>query len=867
MNFFSGWTWGRSAFQRRRMGPLGGRRRCRGKVVNALALEILESRALPSFTAPLGYDAGPEPRSVAVGDFNGDGIPDLAVANFVLNGTVSVLLGNGDGSFQRARSFAAGNNPVAVAVGDLTGNGILDLVVADNGGIFGTPALNVLLGNGDGTFQAPRTVAPGIQPGAVAVGDFNGDGIQDLAVANGSNTVSMFLGNGDGSFRRAMDYAVGSGPDSIAVGDFNHDGTLDLAVANYFNNTVSVLLGIGDGSFQTARNFAAERNPTSVAVGDFTGSGRLDLAVANNGSNTVSVLLGNGDGSFQRPHNYTVGSSPMMVVVGDFIGDGIQDLAVTDSNSGTISVLLGAGNGSFLPARALSAGAVPYGMAVGDFNGDGTQDLAVTDLTSAPTGGVSVLLGTGTGSFQVPPSFAVGISPESVAVADLNGDGIPDLVVANSGGYFDNGSVSVLLGNGDGSFRPARSFAVGSFPRSVAVGDFNGDGIPDLAVANSGSNNVSVLLGNGDGSFQPARSFAVGSVPWSVAAADLAGDGVLDLVVANFNANDVSILLGTGDGTFQSARTFAAGTRPRSVAVGDFDGDGIPDLAVADEGDSVTGSGGGVSILRGTGGGTFQAARRFAAGMNPRSVAVGDFNGDGTLDLAVADRANYEGTPGVSVLLGTGNGTFQPARTFAAGAFPIAVAVGDFNGDGIQDLAVAGGGGTRVLLGTGNGTFQTTNVSYVTGDSAAVAVGDFNGDGLPDLAAAANRANAVFILANDGIWDSSPGAPGGPKPRPEPVLPRLLLENVKQVEAGTAAVPSPGATVPLVNGNQAPQGADQGAKPVAPVAVSATKPTPRAQVLARAQAMTPWLVDRLLAELEADGLWDPFPDAPSRSGP
>jgi len=222
-------------------------------------------------------------------------------------------------------------------------------------------------------------------------------------------------------------------------------------------------------------------------------------------------------------------------------------------------------------------------------------------------------------SFIAPRTFASGTNPMSVAVADFNSDGVLDLVVAN----FGSNSVSVLLGNGDGSFQPARSFAVGNEPISVAVGDFNGDGRLDLAVANNFlfSSSISVLLGNGDGTFQTALSFPAGGSPRFIAVADFNGDGVLDLAVANWVSATVSILLGNGDGTFQAPQNFFAETEPNSIAVGDYDGDGRLDLAVANYSSVV--------VLLGNGDGSFQPARLFSAGAFPvYSVAVGDFNGD-----------------------------------------------------------------------------------------------------------------------------------------------------------------------------------------------------------------------------------------------
>jgi hypothetical protein len=708
-----------------------------------------------------------------VADFNGDGIPDLAVANLDSN-NVSVLLGNGDGTFQTARNFSAGSGPFSVAVGDFTGNGVSDLAVANAG----SDTVSVLLGNGNGTFQTARSFSTGgAGPRSVAVGDFNGDGFLDLVVAgygvycndfgdchNFDETVRVLLGNGDGTFQAARSFAAGPTPRSVAVGEFDGDGRLDLAVANYGSNTVSVLLGNGDGTFQAARSFATGSGPNSVAAGDFNGDGLLDLAVANNGhygqNSTVSVLLSNGDGSFQAARNFNAGTAPSSAAVADFNGDGIPDLAVANQASDNVSVLLGNGDGSFQTSRNFPTGPGPRSVAVGDFNGDGRLDLAVANAGTYPTyqGSVSVLVGNGDGSFQTAPTLAAGDRPGSVAVGDFDGDGTPDIAVANRA----SSNVSVLLGNGDGSFQTARAFFAGSEPGSVAVGDFNGDGLLDLVVTNIFGNTVSVLLGNGDGSFQAPRTFSAGSEPLTVAVGDFNGDGIPDLAVANYNYPNrgaVSVLLGNGDGTFQAPRAFSAGANPWFVAVADFNGDGLLDLAVANFDPLGSGT---VSVLLGNGDGTFQAARNFPVGDKPTSVVVGDFNGDGIPDLAVANYA-LSGTPSVSVLLGNGNGTFQTARNFAAGSYPYSVAMGDFNGDGIPDLAVAGVGGVRVLLGNGDGSFQTTGFSYLTGSyPISVAVADFNGDGFPDLAVANNGSNDVSILLNDGNWPLRPGKAPGP---------------------------------------------------------------------------------------------------------
>jgi hypothetical protein len=342
------------------------------------------------------------------------------------------------------------------------------------------------------SFSSPVSYSAGGFPAAVAVGDFNGDGKPDLAVANNqSNNVSVLLGNGDGTFQTAQNFAAGGVPVAVAVGDFNGDGKLDVAVANPLSNSVSVLLGNGDGTLQTAQNFAVGTNPSSVAVGDFdgrhyaNGSPILDLAVANDGSSTVSVLLGNGDGTFQTTTNFATGSHPHSVAVGDFNGDGKPDLAVADLRSKNVSVLVGNGDGTFQTAQSFAVGSDPFSVAVGDFdgrtyaNGQPVLDLAVAN---AGSGTVSVLLGNGDGTFQTARNFATGSVPRAVAVADFNGDNVPDLVVGYVGGD-DGNSVSILLGNGDGTFQTAQNFGGDFGAVAVAVGDFNGDGRPDFATA------------------------------------------------------------------------------------------------------------------------------------------------------------------------------------------------------------------------------------------------------------------------------------------------------------------------------------------------------------------------------------------------
>jgi hypothetical protein len=351
-----------------------------------------------------------------------------------------------------------------------------------------------------------------------------------------------------------------------------------------------------------------------------------------------------------------------------------------------------------------------------------------------------------------------------VAVADVNGDGKPDLLVANK----DSSTVSVLLGNGDGTFQPAVSYSSGgSFTFSLAVGDVNGDGKLDLVVANAGSdsNTVGVLLGRGDGTFATAVTYDSGGYfPESVAIADVNGDGVADIVVLDCGTRfagcgggqngTAAVLLGNGDGTFRAGASYDAGSGAIWLAVADLNGDGKPDIVVADCGANIfcpTSRPGALSVLLGNGDGTFHAAVSYSSGgVSAMSVAVADVNGDGKLDLLVAN----SGSSTVGVLLGNGDGTFQAASVYNSGGSSYAsnqIVVADVDGDGKLDLLLANYGiGVSVLLGNGNGTFQSA-LSYSSGGSGptSVAVLDLNGDGKPDVVVANLYSNTVGVLLNN----------------------------------------------------------------------------------------------------------------------
>jgi hypothetical protein len=374
------------------------------------------------------YSAGTNPDAVAVGDFNGDGKLDLAVNDYGGN-TVTILLGNGDGTFTPTATYPTGGGPQSIGSGDFNGDGRLDLAITN----IQTNNITILLGKGDGTFavgpQSPVVAAEAI---GLAVGDFNGDGKLDLAVTSRlGNSVTILLGNGDGTFAAGQSLVAGfSAPVIVKAGDFNGDGNLDLAVSNSNGNYLTILLGNGDGTFTVTLTPAISSGSAldGLAVCDFNGDGKLDLAVGDVGTDSVEILLGRGDGTFKLATTIPLGSGfrPSELVSADFNGDGKLDLAVASVNFNNASIFLGSGDGTFAASASPTTGLNPDGLAVGDFNGDGRLDLAAATYNSNV---VSILL-------QPTPSNGF---------AQLNGGN------TFSGNQTVNGTVTATSFMGDGS--------------------------------------------------------------------------------------------------------------------------------------------------------------------------------------------------------------------------------------------------------------------------------------------------------------------------------------------------------------------------------------------------------------------------------
>jgi hypothetical protein len=747
----------------------------------ALVVAVTVSGSAPpsiSYIARKDFPTGPNPFTILQGDFNGDGKPDVVTVGGNPS-NVSVLLGLGDGTFQPAVSYTAGPEPIAAAVGDFNGDGKPDVLVGSNGTALGTASVSVLLGNGDGTFQNQIVTMTSAQFGSLntaVVGDFNRDGKLDLAVgvqlpqAN-SYAIAVMLGNGDGTFQAPVNYSFAGLPLTLSAGDFNGDGKLDLVSSN--GNVVSVLLGNGDGTFQAPQSSGTgirDFTAAELAVADFNGDGHLDLAILDRNTNTIVVFQGKGDGTFQNPTQFSFsgfGAGTFFaegLTAADLNGDGIPD--VIASGPFGVVALLNQGNGTLQEASAFGTAGSAIGDVIADLNGDGKPDVACVTAI----GEVCTALGNGDGTFRVAPTLSFGgpapsAAAQTIVQADFNGDGNLDLAGASPiGNANGGGTIFVSLTNGNGTYQaPIATQLSAGTPTSMVVGNFNKDGKVDLAVVfqtQSSTAGVAIFLGKGDGTFQPEVDYNADG--YSVATADFNGDGNPDLIVStNVSVNRSSsvffLLLGNGDGTFGFAKSLPlANPASGGIAVGDFNHDGKMDIAISELTSGVAGA---VGVLLGNGDGTFQSEMDVPLTLPPHSVATADFNHDGKLDLAVATEANTGSTPPpgvIDVLLGNGNGTFQAPTPYTVGPNPTSILAADLNGDAVPDLAVADGGSNSVstLLGNGDGTFQPAvswGVNPIGGGAPLIVAGDFDEDGTAAVDLAVASSPGVTFLVNKPV--------------------------------------------------------------------------------------------------------------------
>jgi hypothetical protein len=685
-------------------------------------------------------------------DFNGDGKLDIAAP--VQTGTssfaVSVVLSNGNGTFSSAQLTANPNGVSGdqILAGDFNGDGKEDLIVVH---ATGPATFEVWLGNGDGTFNVQSNALTTITASHVVGGvvtDVNGDGKLDLVFVDAQSPANVWtlLGSGTGTFQTPTSIALTGGSlSNVVFADFNGDGILDLAASFAGSNGVNVTyqnevyLGKSGGGYQAA---ALLSNPDGVynvcnnSTGDLNGDGKPEIVSANcfisGPAGSLTVYVNNGDGTFKTGVYYSPGTEP------------------TDSTDANIS---------------------PLAVTIADVNGDGKNDIVSSNHNG---GDVTVLMGNGDGTVNVSTEgYSTGGSPKTSAlVADFNGDGFVDIVVPD-----DSFSFAYLEGYGDGTFRAALDYyspVPGGFDAggtTIASGDFNGDGYPDFVVGNYGYNpntpsgiGVTVFLSNSDGSLKPGVNYGTGGSYQGVTVGEFNGDSKLDIAAVNQSNDGVQIFHGNGDGTF-ALDTFYPTllTEAHTIVTGDFNGDGHPDLAVLNSDSQTTLPNITISVLLSNGAGGFQTAALYVVNSSVgfgEGIAAVDVNNDGILDLVVTEQ-----NPGiVAVLLGKGDGTFQPPLTTAFNYNQLGnLTLGDLDGDGKVDVAVAVddplvGTGVAIAKGNGDGTFQTAVLYSTTLQNPAlnlplpgdVKMIDLNGDGKLDLVYSNSAFGTVGVLYNTG---------------------------------------------------------------------------------------------------------------------
>jgi uncharacterized protein (TIGR03437 family) len=727
-------------------------------------------------------------------------ITTTSIASFSFSSGATLYFHRLDGSYAQAQFGLSSPYKLASAAAAMAGvlsDGLSNIFASQAGpanvgrssqiaafGVFGasTPGVayvdvvrnrdkvTVYSGSLGAVFSSSTSYTVGPETSGVVTGDFNRDGRLDLAVpyyggfnppSNGG--VGILLGNADGTFQASVSYPAGKAVSAAAAFDVNKDNILDLIVPDQQSKLVYVLLGKGDGTFNAGISYAtAGQGPNAVTVADFNGDGNPDLATTSFDA-TASVLLGNGDGTFRAGSSFATGNSPRYLAAGDFDKDGKLDLVVAAGLDQTVTLYRGAGNGTFTTLSAYGVSYLPESLIVTDFDGDGNLDIinGTGDArgfgAAFDSGNIDILLGKGNGTFDgaASISFPNVNNVTSMAVGDFNGDGRPDIALQSFP------QINYALGNSLGGFQNPTKLDTNSLtPNFVAAGDFNGDGRADLAVTlGSSAGNLGIALSNGNGFSPMTTQTTDGGTPSGIVPADFDGDGKLDLAVTN-RTGTLVIFKGAGNGTFAHTNTYPTGGKPTRLTAGDLNGDGKLDLVIADNGDFGSSSAGGVVIFLGDGTGKFQGTASLAAGKYPIASAIVDVNRDGKVDLVVSTRSDTSGWK-IAVLLGNGSGGFGAATLYNTdfGSGPIAVA--DFDGDKFADIVVThccGSTDMTILRGNGDGTFRP-EVHFNGGASPAdILAMDMNGDGGLDLLIAGNGGSVTALMNRIGSFFNANGA-------------------------------------------------------------------------------------------------------------
>ncbi|GGF03992.1 FG-GAP-like repeat-containing protein [Hymenobacter cavernae] len=769
---------------------------------------------------------GTNPVAIATGDVDGDGDLDLAVASGY--SIVNVRLNNGNGTYSGGQDVSVGQIPRDLIFGDVDNDGDLDLLVDDDQ----NATISVRLNNGSGFFSGSQEVPVGNSPQSQTLGDIDGDGDLDLVTANASGTASVRFNTG-GIFSGTQEVSLGGAPLRVTLGDVDSDGDLDLLTANS-TGVVNVRLNDGAGTFSGTTNVPVNGYAYSLATGDIDKDGDLDLVVGNfygsdgsSATNTVSVRLNNGDGTFSGSQEVLIGAYVAKVELGDVDGDGDLDLLAANflNTSGAVSVRTNNGTGTFTGVQEVAV-LQPSGLAIGDVDGDGDLDIltssnassgasirlnqaaaapSITGISPAisPVGSTVVITGTNflnttsiTFNGVAATSFVVNSTTQISVTVPAGATSGPVVVTTNvgvsNGFQFTVGPLLSIV-----TFNPARNATAAprttpvalTFNRELSTGAATLGALKVFGTQSGGKKAGTASVSGNTLTFTPSSGFkpgetvfstvttgvtsssnqpflapyvfqftaatapasgifggaleaSVGTNPQSVATGDVDGDGDLDILTANNlynspNRSTVSVRLNNGSGVYTGTQEVAVGTGPYSVKLADVDGDGDLDFVTAN---SSSGENNTISVRLNNGSGLFSGTQNMSVGNLPHDIALGDVDGDGDVDLLIANYVtfgpNYATNSTVSVRLNNGSGTFgATGQDVVVGPRPLHLALGDVDNDGDLDFVTANSSGTTasVRLNNGTGTFSGTQEVTVGFNPQDVVLGDVDKDGDLDL--------------------------------------------------------------------------------------------------------------------------------------
>jgi hypothetical protein len=652
------------------------------------SLVILNGNGSGMVTVGQVIQTGHGPKSLLAADLDNDGLSDLLVANSE-DDTIGAFLQKAPGEYAGQILQSAGDGPVSLGVGDLNGDGNRDLIVGSLNTELGASSLSVLIGNGDGTFGQASNYPSSGQRTMVEVGDLNGDGDLDVALTNDSPILEIWYGNGTGTLEPGPTIDAGQTPTGLAVADLNGDAKQDLVVAIERMGSLTVLLSQGQGAF-TSTQQPTDGIPYDVVVSDLNSDLVPDLLV-NVGAG-VQILTGKGDGTFGLGRIYAGEDGNTAMTVGDLDGDGRPDLAMGGASigqpSGSVDTLLNDGAGALLgnELHDSSAHQIYVAMQLRDVTGDAKLDLVAIGSCGPE---VAVFRGDGAGAFANNAVIVSASEPNQcgshpvapMEIGDFDRDGLDDIVVQN----YSTAVTEVRHNDGNLQFSTSTTLPLTSLT-GMAAADLNRDGYLDLAAVQGPANRLNVMINDGAGGFLAPLQYATGEWPTKVAIAAMDGDDWLDLVVANYVDRTIGVYKGQETGGFAPPTLYDAGLKPLYLRVADVNHDAQPDVVAVDRDASS------FSVLLNSANGILAQPLVGRTGTSPEDFSVDDFDGDGDLDLAIPEQ--YDG--GLTLYFGKGDGSFAVGPTYGGGEC-MAAASGDANRDGRPDL-IAGWLGAKMSV-------------------------------------------------------------------------------------------------------------------------------------------------------------------------